>query len=200
MTTFAHPRQLITATMNTIPTSRLFKNLCLTLLLVAPIHQAAACSNRDTTPPMSPGPHDYSHVSTESTLWKEGDAGEPLSLRLRVLDTCSKPVAGAKVQILHANTHGDHEPNRWRTTLTANDRGEVKVVTVFPGYAGWIARHIHVVVTHPEHEKLVTRLLFKNDPESDSVEQPELAMVLEEIQRGETRGWVAGYELVVAPK
>ncbi len=147
-----------------------FTAASLLLLLILPLHQALACNERVPTPPMSPGPHDYSQMSTDSTLWKEGDAGEPLFLRLRVLDTCGKAVAGAKVQILHANTHGDHEPNRWRTTLTADDRGEVKVVTVFPGYAGWVARHIHAVITHPNHEELVTRLLFKNDPESDNVD------------------------------
>jgi len=43
---------------------------------------------------------------------------------------------------------------------------------------------------------IVTRLFFRNDPAIDRGVD-DLAMVLEEIPRGETRGWVADYEFVL---
>ena len=160
---------------------------------------AQACTPRAPTAEMSPGPHDYSFAPATSELWREDDPGEPLLMHIRVLDTCGKPVAGAQVQVLHANQDGDHEPDRWRARLEANARGEFKLVTVYPGYAGGLPRHIHFIVSHPRHRELVTRLFFRSDPAADeSIE--DLTVVLDEIRRGSVRGWVGGYEFVLAPK
>ncbi len=160
---------------------------------------AFPCTDREPTRQTSPGPHDYSAGRADSKLWREGDAGEPLFLRARVLDTCGKPVAGARIRILHANQDGIHEADRWRADLTTDERGSFEIVTVFPGYAGFIPRHIHFMITHPEHRELVTRLFFKNDPAVDHGVE-DLAVVLEEIPRGESRSWAAGYEFVLAPR
>lgn len=158
-----------------------------------------ACTPREPTRQTGPGPHDYSRGLAESRLWQDGDAGEPLFFRARVLDTCGRAVAGARVRMLHANQNGNHEQNRWRADLRTDDGGAFQLVTVNPGYAGGMARHVHFMITHPEHHSLTTRLYFRDDPAiDDSVE--DLAMVLEEVQRGEATGWVAGYEFVVAPK
>ena len=46
--------------------------------------------------------------------------------------------------------------------------------------------------------QLVTRLFFKNDP-AVSPEIEDLAIVLEEIRRGQSKIWVGGYEFVLAP-
>ena len=53
------------------------------------------------------------------------------------------------------------------------------------------------MITHPDYPRLVTRLFFKNDPSVDHGIE-DLAMVLEEVRRGEDRGWIAGYEFVLA--
>lgn len=172
--------------------------ITLSAALILSVHaNAFACDARLPTPGMSPGPHDYSYASEGSDLWQEGDEGEPLFLRARVLDTCGKPVAGARIQILHANQDGDHEPERWRARLSSDDRGEFKVTTVYPGYAGSIARHIHFIVSHPGYEELVTRLFFKNDP-ATGLDLEDLTVVLDEVRRGDVRGWVGGYEFVLA--
>jgi protocatechuate 3,4-dioxygenase beta subunit len=167
------------------------------MLVVHPVSHA--CDSRVPTPETSPGPHDYSFAPAKNALWRDGDRGEPLLLHARVLDVCGKPVAGARIQVLHANRDGDHEPDRWRAVLSADDRGEFKLVTVYPGYAGSIARHIHFVVSHADHRTLVTRLFFRNDPAADqSVE--ELTVVLDEVRRGDVTGWTGGYEFVLPPK
>lgn len=173
--------------------------LVFALLLEGADAASHACSKREPTGATSRGPHDFSGAPAETNLWREGDDGEPLRLHARVLDTCGKPVAGARVQILHANYYGDHEPDRWRADLRSDERGEFSVVTVFPGYAGMLPRHIHFIISHPYHSQLVTRLFFKKDPAVDSSIE-DLAIVLEEVQRGARKGWIGGYEFVLAPK
>ena len=155
-----------------------------------------ACDQRTPTRQMGPGPHDFSAGVPDPKLWREGDEGEPLFIRARVLDTCGKPIAGARIRIVHANWHGYHEPDRWRAELTSDDRGAFSLVTVFPGYTGGLPRHMHFIIDHPDHPQLITRLFFKNDPTVDHGIE-DLAMVLEEIERKEGRGWVAGYEFVL---
>ena len=73
------------------------------------------------------------------------------------------------------------------------------MTTVYPGYAGSIARHIHFIISHPDHQQLVTRLFFNNDPAIDQGIE-DLAAVLEEMRRGEEKVWVGGYEFVLRPR
>lgn len=169
------------------------------IMVLFTVMPVSACKDRKPTQKTGHGPHDYSFANRSQTLWKEGDLGEPLFLRIRILDTCGQPVEGAEVQVLHANHNGDHEPDKFRGIYQSNKRGEIKFVTVFPGYTGGLPRHIHFIIRHPKYPELVTRLFFKNDPDVDnSIE--DLAMVLEEIQRGDQRGWVAGFEFILHSK
>lgn len=172
--------------------------LCAVLLLGVQC-VSYACDQRQPTRATSPGPHDFSTAPAETQLWRESDVGQPLFLRGRILDTCGAPVAGARVRILHADQDGEHDPNRWRAHLDSDERGAFKIVTVLPGYAGTIGRHMHFVISHPDHEQLVTRLYFNVDPTVDHGAE-ELTVVLEEIPRGEDKAWVAGYEFVLKPK
>ena len=158
-----------------------------------------ACVSRAPTLPASIGPHDFSSMSTESRLWRDGDAGEPLFFRARVVDTCSAPIAGAVVRVVHADHHGDHDPDRWRARLSSSGRGEFKMVTVVPGYAGGLPRHIHFIIEHPAHRQLITRLFFRNDAAADPSLEP-LSLILEEIRRDAGTGWTAEYEFVLVPK
>ncbi len=170
-----------------------------TVSLLGFLPSSHACDKRASTRQMSPGPHDFSAGVPDPKLWREGDEGEPLFIRARVLDTCGKPIAGARIRIVHANWHGYHESDRWRAELTADDRGAFSLVTVFPGYTGGLPRHMHFIIDHPDHPQLITRLFFKNDPSVDHGIE-DLAMVLEEIERKDGRGWVAGYEFVLPSK
>jgi protocatechuate 3,4-dioxygenase beta subunit len=181
------------------------RNILLTAAAVAILtlgvrSPAAACVSRPITPEMSAGPHDYSNPSTTSKLWREGDPGEPLRLRLRVLDTCGESLAGTRVQVLHANQDGDHDPDRWRAVMTSDERGELELLTVYPGYAGGLPRHIHFVVSHPRHRELVTRLFFKSDPAAADESIEAVTVVLDEVRADKVSGWVGGYEFVLAPK
>ncbi len=183
-------------------TSRLrpgaWTGLFLALLAAAPA--APACVAREPTPRAALGPHDFSTAPASNELWRPGDGGEPLILHLRVLDTCSEPVPGAFVHLLHADHDGEHYAHRGRALLQADQRGVVELITVVPGYAGDLARHIHFIVRHPGHHELVTRLYFRNDPALGGDGPEGLTLSLEEIRhRGEKR-WVSGFEFVLAPR
>ena len=158
---------------------------------------ALACIERTPTPHAWLGPHDFSSAPAERELWRKGDPGEPLVLTLRVLDTCGEPVPGARVHLLHADQDGEHRPGRYRALLDADARGTVDLITVYPGYAGDLARHVHFIVTHPGYRDLVTRLYFKNDPAAQGGDADALAMVVEEVRRGDETRWVGGYEFVL---
>jgi protocatechuate 3,4-dioxygenase beta subunit len=173
--------------------------LMATLLAYAHAGDAHACSAREPTPTASLGPHDFSTAPAERRLWKEGDPGEPLFLDLRVLDTCGEPIPGVRVRLLHADQDGLHHPRRFRAHLDSDARGAVKVVTVYPGYAGGMARHIHFVLTHPGYRELVTRLFFKNDPAAQEDVPDALTIPLEEVRHGDQPRWAGGYEFVLAP-
>ena len=177
---------------------RVIALLLITVFILGFNAVAHACDRREPTRATSLGPHDFSAGVPDSTLWRDGDEGEPLFLRARILDACGQPVAGARIRIVHANWHGAHEPDRWRANLTSDDHGTFHLVTVFPGYTGGLPRHMHFIIDHPDHRQLITRLFFKNDPSIDHTIE-DLAMVLEEVQREQGRSWLASYEFVLAP-
>ena len=157
---------------------------------------AQSCSERQPTRITGPGPHDFSYGVSDPVLWRDGDGGEPLVLRGRVLDTCGKPVANALVRIVHANENGDHIADRWRAHLNTDASGQFRVVTVLPGYTAGLPRHMHFIIEHPEHRRLMTHLYFKNDPLAEPGAE-DLSLVLEEVQREDRRGWLSNFEFVL---
>lgn len=121
-----------------------------------------------------------------ATLWRAGDPGERLNLELRLMRLDGRPVAGAQVELWQADGAGVVHADRYRTTLASGPDGTVRVATALPGYV-WRARHIHYVVTHPEHPQLITRVFFKGDPLLEEYPEPGLTVALEEATvEGET--------------
>lgn len=110
-------------------------------------------------------------------LWRDGDPGERLVLRGRVLDTDGAPVADAEVELWHADGLGLVHPDRHRTRLRTRANGGFGVTTALPGYIPgapgvWGARHIHVIVTHPDYPQLISLILFEGDPNLAGLRPP----------------------------
>lgn len=114
----------------------------------------------------------------QTELWRPGDPGERLFLKLIVRNAVGKPLSGARVELWQANGDGVVAADRYRTRLHTGADGSVAVSTALPGYI-WRARHIHLVITHPDHARLVTRILFRRDPLVADMPYPELAISLE---------------------
>lgn len=119
-----------------------------------------------------------------SQLWRPGD-GQRLALHGRLLSRRGQPIANARVELWHGDANGQVHPDRFRATLTSGRDGSFRLSTVYPGYV-WGPRHIHVVVTHPEYERFVSRMFFNRDPRVAEVEGHDLAIFLEDAEvRGE---------------
>jgi protocatechuate 3,4-dioxygenase beta subunit len=130
----------------------------------------------------------YEPGAPETTsLRQPGDPGKPLHLKGLVLGTRGTPIEGALVEFWHTDFDGNYPPLRAAIRTATNGRFSIR--TVLPGHhLGYRARHIHFVVTHPDHQPLVTRIYFMGDPNMDEALYPELAILLEEGSiDGETR-------------
>ena len=106
----------------------------------------------------------------------EGKPGHPLRLGLRVVDATCAPVAGATVEIWHADATGDYSAFRdngggkdegpgttfLRGSQTAGADGIVEFQTIYPGWYRGRAVHIHVRV-HREGRPVLTSQLFFDD-------------------------------------
>lgn len=132
--------------------------------------------------------------------------GKPLNLQGRVLDTFGKPIAQALVELWHADAIGSVDESRFRTAQTTNEKGLFRIRTILPGHipmardnAVFAARHIHVVVTHPDYTQLVSLIFFKGDAALAPNPYPELAIPLESAQTRGAQTLFGRVELILSP-
>lgn len=125
------------------------------------------------------GPMYRSDAPASVNLREPGDPGQPLHIDGWVRSTNGKPIVGAVLTVWQADATGNYHDDRYRASLRTGKDGKYRFSTVLPGQY-YSAKHIHVVVTHPDHERVVTRILFKGDPHLDESAAGELAIPLEE--------------------
>ncbi len=148
-----------------------------------------------TTPSTLPGPFyraDAPRLPLGADLCLDG-VGTPLSVTGRAIGPTGRPLAGAEVEVWHANSEGryenqdpDNQPeHNLRGRFTADAQGRFQFRTIRPaGYAlpddgpvGQLARrlglsldrpaHIHFAVTAAGHRRLVTAVFDGSDPAID---------------------------------
>jgi catechol 1,2-dioxygenase len=118
----------------------------------------------------------------------ESDKADPLFMQGTVLDQDGKPVAGAKVEVWHANLMGNYsffdrtQPDfNLRRTIVADENGRYALRSIIPvGYGcppdgttqrlldllgrhGQRPAHIHFFVSAPGHRKLTTQINIDGD-------------------------------------
>jgi protocatechuate 3,4-dioxygenase beta subunit len=168
-------------------------------LIAAPLFAALAAQQpREPTPQTSLGPEYQPDSPNATRLWQQGDPGQRLHLQGRVLATSGRPVAGAQVQMWQADGAGEYHDRRYRAALETGADGGFRLTTALPGQY-WGAKHIHVVVTHPGHQPLQTRILFKGDPHVNEAAYGDLAILLEEVHKDDETVLVGGVEFVMQP-
>ncbi|MGQ4601165.1 catechol 1,2-dioxygenase [Nocardia sp. R6R-6] len=136
---------------------------------------------------------------------RENEAGTPLIWTGRVTSTDGSVLAGARVELWHADDDGLYsqfapEIPEWnlRGTFTTDAEGRFEIRTVRPapyqiptdgacgqliaaaGWHAWRPAHLHVKVSAPGHELLTAQLYFPNDEHNDddiaSAVKPELIL------------------------
>jgi len=141
--------------------------LSLGVALVAAPALGAAAAPLPLTPENALGPFYKQGAPTSTNLIVPGDAGLPLEVSGRVLDSSGKALSGATVEVWHADGRGhyDLEGYHYRSRLVAAADGTYRFQTLMPGhYPERVAQHIHYRVSAPGRKVLVTQLYFATDP------------------------------------
>lgn len=134
-------------------------------------------------------------VNHTATFWSEGDPGERLMLRGRVLDSQGRSIAGAVVHFRQTDATGSYREDAYRGALKTNDKGQYALRTVIPAsYYG--AKHIHVLASHDQYGSVNTEVLFKGDPQL-SEWRAERAIVLEETRVGDDIVFVGTFDITL---
>ncbi|MCH9674606.1 MAG: hypothetical protein K0U93_24415 [Gammaproteobacteria bacterium] len=132
-----------------------------------------------------------------ATFWQEGDTGQMLHLRGRVVTAEGKPVTGATIMLRQADGSGTYQPQRYQGEISTGPGGVFEVRTVLPGQYN-SAKHIHVTVLHTGFQTLDTELLFIGDPNAAHDQSYGTPVVLEEVRSAERTLLVGGVELTLS--
>jgi protocatechuate 3,4-dioxygenase beta subunit len=150
----------------------------------------------------------------EGPFWKPGaphraelatsrDAGERLVLAGAVRTTGCAPLAGAELDLWHADARGDYDNDgfRFRGTLVTGADGRWLVSTIVPGrYLNgrrYRPAHVHAKLRAPGHKDLTTQLYFAGDPYNDG--DPFIVPSLIMTHRVEGGARRAGFDFVLEP-
>ncbi len=130
-------------------------------------YQAAESAALKPTSAEVLGPFYRKGAPSQPNLRAPGDAGFPLKVTGRVLNTKAQLVEGATVDLWPADQHGRYDTRgyKYRAKLAPDPKGVYSVDTVMPGhYADRPAQHIHYLITAPGHKPLITQAYFATDP------------------------------------
>src|SRR5260370_37788085 len=141
-----------------------------------------ACHNGEVpTRPEIEGPFFKPASPLRGDLREPGMAGRPIELAGYVLTRSCRPVAGALIELWHADDQGEYDNKgfRLRGHLFTDAKGHYAFRTILPGLYPGRTRHFHVKVqAAAESPVLTTQLYFPDEPRNreDDLFRPELVM------------------------
>ena len=154
----------------------------------------AAAQQCRITPPDQLGPFYTRGAPAQSELCASGSGGKDrLVVTGRVLGADCKPLAGALVEVWHADANGDYSGFTrgkqddpaclLRTSIQTDAEGRYSFSTIMPAQYPGRPRHIHYRVSHAAHTTLVTQLYFGRERGVSD----ELVTTLQRDSKGITR-------------
>ncbi len=126
-----------------------------------------ACRDEDDpTAEQTEGPFYKPRSPQRADLREPGTAGRPVTLSGQVLTRFCKPVAGAVVDLWHADEKGDYDNtgSRYRGHVLTGEQGRYQFRTIVPAIYPGRTRHYHVKVLKDGRPLLTTQLYFPNEP------------------------------------
>jgi protocatechuate 3,4-dioxygenase beta subunit len=149
-------------------------------------HDGDAVTLRQTEGPF------FKPSSPERTEFiEQGMPGQPIELVGFVLTRACKPVAGALIDVWHADDKGtyDNKGFRLRGHQFADEQGRFRIRTIVPGAYEGRTRHFHVKVQPKGGRILTTQLYFPGEAanRSDGLYRKELL-----IRTAKNAGALAG--------
>jgi len=150
------------------------------------------------------GPFYKPGAPSRAVLAGDREAGERLVLAGRVATTACAVLAGATLDLWHADARGAYDNDGWghRGTLTSDAQGRWQVKTIVPGrYLNgrrYRPMHIHVKLRARGYQELTTQLYFDGDEyiAGDPFVVPSLIMA---HTRGSGGVRKASFDFVLAP-
>lgn len=163
----------------------------------------------------------------EGTLpMRPDEAGEPLVVHGQVRSVNGQPLAGAQVEIWHADDAGFYSQfapaiPEWnlRGTFIADEEGRFRIHTIEPspyqiphdgatgklieaaGWHAWRPAHLHLRISAPGQQSLTTQLYFRGGEYVDSdiaaAVKPEL--IIDPQPAADGNGKEVGYDFVLDP-
>lgn len=139
------------------------------------------CADGDEpTIPETPGPYFKPQSPLRSDLREAGIVGRPVELTGHVLTRTCRPLAGALVDLWHANDSGEYDNKgfRLRGHLFTDSAGRYTFRTILPGLYPGRTRHYHVKVQAPRGAVLTTQFYFPDEERNhtDGLFRSELVM------------------------
>lgn len=128
-----------------------------------PLPPTPACGkDAHPTPRSSEGPYYTPRSPLRGSFLEPGFKGERIILAGRVVTRRCRPVAGAIVDLWHADGIGEYDNRgfRGRGHQVTDADGRYRFLTVVPGDYPGRTRHYHVKLVAPDRPPLTTQLYF----------------------------------------
>ena len=150
-----------------------------------------ACHDDDEpTVRQSEGPFFKPKSPKRSDLREPGAAGRNFELSGFVLTKRCRPLAGAVVDLWHADEKGEYDNTgfRYRGHVATGPDGAFRFRTIVPAVYPGRTRHYHVKVQAPGSRVLTTQLYFPNEPANarDGLFSRDLLMRVADTEGGAT--------------
>jgi protocatechuate 3,4-dioxygenase beta subunit len=178
-------RRLLAATALGAAGLVLEKALAETLAPTPQCHDGDAPTVRQTE-----GPYFKPSSPQRADFVEPNSKARPVELAGQVLTRSCRPVAGALVDLWHADERGEYDNAgfRYRGHLFTDVEGRYRFRTILPALYTGRTRHYHVKVQAPQRGVLTTQLYFPDDPMNrrDGLFRRELVMRMAEAGDGLT--------------
>lgn len=142
----------------------------------------------DPTPAQTEGPYFTPNSPERADFRVDGIDGARIALVGFVLDPKCNPIAGALVDLWHADAAGayDNDGYRLRGHQFTDGQGRYGFETIVPGLYPGRTRHFHLKVQAPGGRILTTQLYFPDDAGNarDRIFDPALLLELGETETG----------------
>ena len=124
------------------------------------------------------GPYYFEDAPFRNVIAHEDEPGQRLFISGAVKQNdCEQSISGALIEIWQANDEGcygiiedcdtgnpENDYFNLRGKIFSDVNGYYYFESILPGYYGTRPRHVHIKITTPNGEVLITQLYFENDP------------------------------------
>ena len=124
------------------------------------------------------GPYYFENAPFRNVIAHEDEPGQRLYISGTVKqNNCEHNISGALIELWQANDEGcygivedcntgnpENDYFNLRGKLFSDENGNYTFESILPGYYGTRPRHIHIKITTPNEEILISQLYFANDP------------------------------------